>query len=47
MNNNNNPSNLKTQSEHKKIRNPFNNIKPFYTLAQCEKNDILKIPQKL
>jgi hypothetical protein len=37
MNNNNNPSNLKTQSEHKKIRNPFNNIKPFYTLAQCEK----------
>ena len=38
MNINNNPStNLKTQIEPKKIRNPFNNIKPFYTLDQCEK----------
>ena len=34
MNNNNNPLNLKTQTEHKKIRNPFNNIKPFYSLPQ-------------
>ena len=38
MNNTNNPTtNLKTQSEPKKIRNPFHNIKPFYSLPQCEK----------